>query len=725
MPSDADNPTPSPIDRQLAEALHHVFGFDSFRPNQEAIVRAILAGRDVLAVMPTGGGKSLCYQLPARLLEGVCVVVSPLIALMKDQVDAACQAGLAAAYLNSSQSPAERAAVRDALDADELDLLYVSPERFAMEGFADQLARVRLSFFAIDEAHCISEWGHEFRPDYLNLSALVRRYTGVPVAAFTATATLRVQEDTIDRLALREAHVVRASFDRSNLHYQVLPKSDLNKQLLTFLRGRAGESGIIYRTTRKDVESTAAHLAAGGVNARPYHAGLPDAQRQAAQEAFSRDETQVIVATIAFGMGIDKSNVRFVVHGDLPKSVEGYYQETGRAGRDGDPAQCVLYYSPGDAPRLRYFIDQLDNDTARQAAEDRLRRMEQYATALVCRRQRLLEYFGEAYPHENCRTCDVCCGDVERVDATTEAQMFLSAAVRTGERFGRGHVIDVVTGSDTERVRQLGHDGLKTYGVGGEKPKRYWRELADHLLNDGCLEHDPQSRLPVLKLTERGREVLFGRRRFSARKHAAPAGRKARPQTAGLTGPADVALFDRLRELRRRLAGEQGIPPYMVFSDRSLREMASRRPGSLDELAEVHGVGDAKLGRYGQTFLDAIAAGEPAATTGASGGDPAGDPAEALLRGLGRGLSLPSACRDLGLTEGRAVKILAQALQAGREVPLGNLLPARLRKAVAERLAGKRRPSLRAVTEVAGEMGEPVSPGQVKLLRAWLVRQGD
>ncbi len=392
--------------------LRTVFGFESFRPNQETIVNTILNQQDVFAVMPTGGGKSLCYQLPALLLEGTAVVISPLISLMKDQVDAARENGIAAVFMNSSLDQREIANIERMLNTNQVKLLYIAPERFAMPQFIETLKRIPLSLFAIDEAHCISEWGHDFRPDYLALSAIPELFPNIPVAAFTATATQKVQQDIIHKIGLRTPHTIRASFNRPNLFYQVKPKSRVEEQILEFLQDHAGESGIIYRTTRDSVSATAAFLASHGIKALPYHAGLPAEERDKNQEAFNKDEVSVIVATIAFGMGIDKSNVRFVVHADLPKHIEAYYQETGRAGRDNEPAHCLLYFSRGDIPKIRYFIDKMEDETERAIAMEKLNQTVRFASHNVCRRKQLLSFFGEAYGTENCRACDICTGSV-------------------------------------------------------------------------------------------------------------------------------------------------------------------------------------------------------------------------------------------------------------------------------------------------------------------------
>ena len=592
----------------LTRALSEVFGFHAFRANQEGIIRAILGGRDAFAVMPTGGGKSLCYQLPAYLLEGTCVVISPLISLMKDQVDAAQGNGLAAEFLNSSLVPDERAAVGRRLTAGELDLLYVAPERFAMESFTAALKSVRLGMFAVDEAHCISEWGHDFRPDYLRLSRIVTEFAHVPVAAFTATATARVQDDIIARLGLRDPHTVRASFDRPNLFYQVLPKASPNRQILSFLHGRGGESGIIYRTTRSSVESTAEFLTGQGIRALPYHAGLPNAMRKAHQEAFNRDEVSVIVATVAFGMGIDKSNIRFVVHADLPKNMESYYQETGRSGRDGEPAHCLLLFGGGDIPKIRHFINEIADEAERAAATAKLYDMVNFATVNACRRKQLLGYFGERLDGETCGGCDVCAGQVEQIDATLDARIVMSAMARTGQRFGAAHVVDVVTGADTQKIRDFKHDLLVTYGTGSEKPKAHWRRVIDNLVAQGCTAHT-DSRFPGLRITDKGGEVLFGRAEFHILKAAEPAKARRRKRagaSADVVEDYDQALFEKLRSLRTELARAQNVPPYIVFSDRALREMARDCPTSTDQMRGITGVGEKKLQRYGEQFLSVV-----------------------------------------------------------------------------------------------------------------------
>jgi len=588
----------------MRATLNSVFGFQEFRPNQEEIVKQILGLRDVFAVMPTGGGKSLCYQLPARMMEGTTVVISPLISLMKDQVDAALENGIEAAFINSTLSPREMSDVFHRVRDNALELLYVAPERFAMKSFIETLRTISISLFAIDEAHCISEWGHDFRPDYLSLSSITRDFPRIPVAAFTATATRKVQQDIIDRLGLRSPYVVRASFDRPNLLYRVERKSRLKHQLLRFLGRHPDEPGIIYRTTRDSVEELAAFLSHNGIRALPYHAGLAPEVRKNNQNAFSRDETTVVVATIAFGMGIDKSNVRFVIHGDLPKNMESYYQETGRAGRDGEPAHCVLFFSRGDIPRIRYFIDQIPDERERAVAVDKMNQTIRYASHNVCRRKQILEYFGESYEKDNCGTCDICAGTVEKVDVTVDAQKLMSAVYRTGQRFGITHVIDVVTGADTKRIRELGHHRIKTYGTGSDEGKRYWRFLVDELLAQEILRQDG-GQYPVLKITQKGKDVLFGGAQVVALKREETK-RRERVQKGGEYEPYDEPLFQELRALRKRLADLQGVPPFVIFSDRTLHEICRLYPTTPAEMRRINGVGDVKLERYGEDFVEAV-----------------------------------------------------------------------------------------------------------------------
>ena len=566
-----------------------------------------MGGRDVFAVMPTGGGKSLCYQLPAVLMPGTALVVSPLISLMKDQVDGARSNGIRAAYLNSSLDFAEQSAVLRSLQSGDLDLLYVAPERFALDHFRELLASCRISMAVIDEAHCISEWGHDFRPDYLDLSSIPELLPGIPVAAFTATATERVQHDIARKLRLRDPFVLRASFDRPNLTYEVRFKEAGEAQLVSILKGFAGQSGIVYRTSRKSVNDTAAMLQKRGFRALPYHAGLDDRERHKNQEAFIRDEIDVIVATVAFGMGIDKSNVRFVIHADLPKSIESYYQETGRAGRDGEAARCILLFSQSDIPKVRFFIDAMTDEAERQRALDSLSKVVSFASSTACRRRMLLDYFGETYPRDNCASCDVCLGLRELTDCTREAQMLLSAIVRTDSRFGAAHLIDILLGSKNQKIKDFGHDRLKVYGIGKERDKKFWRQLIDDLLARKAIARS-EGLYPMLYLLESGAKILRGEEKVELVRITEKKSATAR-KSVGLDALSseDMKLFEQLRTLRKQLADEQGVPPYVVFSDKTLVELSLLKPTTRDEMLTVSGIGEVKLDRYAEPFLKVIA----------------------------------------------------------------------------------------------------------------------
>ena len=590
----------------MHDALRRVFGFGSFRPDQQESVAALLDGRDLLAVMPTGGGKSLCYQLPAVMLPGTALVISPLISLMKDQVDGARANGIRAACLNSALPTEERAAVMRSLLDGELELLYVAPERFALDHFRELLGRLEISMAVIDEAHCISEWGHDFRPDYLTLSSIREIRPEIPVAAFTATATDRVRQDIAARLGLRDPLLVRASFDRPNLSYEIREKEGGDSQLVSILKEFRGQAGIVYRTSRKGVNDTAAMLARKGFRALPYHAGLSDEERRRNQEAFIRDEAEVVVATVAFGMGIDKSNVRFVIHADLPRSIESYYQETGRAGRDGADARCVMLFSQGDIPKVRFLIDSMLDEQERARALAALSKVVAFASSTLCRRRMLLDHFGERYPKENCASCDVCLGTREVTECTTEAKMLLSAVIRTDSRFGSGHIVDILVGADTKKIREFGHDRLAVYGAGKERGRVYWRRLIDELVARKVIARS-EGLYPALYPLDGALGILReGQRvemvRIAEKRREKPASGKV--SADGL--PADRELFDRLRALRKRLADEQGVPPYVVFSDRTLHEMASRKPSTPEAMLDIPGVGQAKLTRYAESFLEEL-----------------------------------------------------------------------------------------------------------------------
>ncbi|MEW6166900.1 MAG: DNA helicase RecQ [Pseudomonadota bacterium] len=605
------------------ETLRHRFGFDAFRPGQEAIVRDAIEGRDLLAIMPTGGGKSLCFQLPALLRHGVTLVVSPLIALMQDQVRLLADMGIPATFLNSTLGAAETAQRQRELLAGRTRLLYVAPERLLLPDFLDGfLPRLQeqagLSALVVDEAHCVSEWGHDFRPEYRQLATVRARFAALPCWAFTATATERVRRDIVTQLALRAPALHVASFNRPNLYYAVRHK-DRHSYAELLSQARSGGSGIVYCLSRRRVDELAARLHRDGIAALPYHAGLDATTRREHQERYIRDDAQVIVATIAFGMGINKPDVRWVVHYDLPRTIEGYYQEAGRAGRDGEPARCTLYFGAGDIRTAEFLIQQkVDPATGAPLADEQriarqqLRQVLDYAESTECRRAVQLRYFGERFAPP-CGACDNCCEPRTLVDRTVEAQQLLSCVARLaqrGARFGGGYVIDLLRGADNERIRRNGHDNLSTYGIGAAHSVDEWRAVLRALLHQGLVE-ETQDGYPVLRLNSESRSVLRGERRVEIAVPAAHPKKARRTRAAAPepdTLPADEALFAALRALRKRLAAEAGVPPYVVFGDASLRAMASLRPQTLSAFARVPGVGDYKLAQYGETFVALIRA---------------------------------------------------------------------------------------------------------------------
>ncbi|GGR63773.1 DNA helicase RecQ [Streptomyces roseolus] len=615
--SDVSSP-PSPDGSSDAlDVLHRVFGYSSFRGEQQEIIEHVVAGGDALVLMPTGGGKSLCYQIPALVRPGTGVVVSPLIALMQDQVDALNALGVRAGFLNSTQDPYERQTVEQAFLAGELDLLYLAPERLRTEGAQRLLDRGTVSVFAIDEAHCVSQWGHDFRPDYLALSMLHERWPKVPRIALTATATEATHGEIATRLGLDEARHFVASFDRPNIQYRIAAKNNPTRQLLDLIRTEhAGDAGVVYCLSRSSVEKTAAFLAENGVDAIPYHAGMDAATRAAHQARFLREDGVVVVATIAFGMGIDKPDVRFVAHLDLPKSVEGYYQETGRAGRDGEPATAWLAYGLQDVVQQRKMIDGSEGDeNHRRALAAHLDAMLALCETVECRRVRLLAYFGqESGP---CGNCDTCLTPAESWDGTVAAQKLLSTVWRLArerrQKFGAGQIIDILQGKKTAKVLQFDHDTLTVFGIGADLGTPEWRSVIRQLLAQGLLAVEGD--YGTLVLTEASGDVLGGRRQVPMRKEAvkAPAPRKESGGTSGKTRvPVDlpaaaVPVFEALRAWRAATAREQGVPAYVVFHDATLREIATTLPGSVAELGTVGGVGEAKLAKYGEGVLEALA----------------------------------------------------------------------------------------------------------------------
>lgn len=587
--------------KKIEATLKKTFGFRKFRPHQKEIISHLLDGRDVFASLPTGGGKSICYQLPALHFEGLTIVLSPLVALMKDQVDGARDNGIEAYCLNSTLSAGETAQVCDALEHNQVRLLYISPERFAIDGFMDNLKRFKISFVAVDEAHCVSEWGHDFRPDYLSLSRIREHFPDAVIAAFTATATVKVQDDIIGLLKLDNPFTVRASFNRKELFYRIIPKNGANKQIYDFIRKHKKQQGIVYRLSRADVEKTAVYLSEKGIKALPYHAGLATKIREKNQDLFNRDEVDVVVATIAFGMGIDKSNIRFVIHGDLPKSIEGYYQETGRAGRDGLNSDCLLLYSAGDISRINFFIDKISDENEKKRALRNLNNMASLASVNVCRRKQILEYFNEEY-NENCGTCDICNGEAEQVDGSVDAQKILSAILRTNQIFGISHIIDIVRGADTEKIRKFGHNEIKTWGVGKDKDKNWWRSIINELIGQKHIYQD-RDNYNSLKINSSGAEILYGRSPFFVLMKKET---KQKETLSFREVDYNGELFSKLKEVRSEIAREKGLPPYIVFSDKTLKEMSALKPDDEAAMLRVSGVGARKMEQYGFTFLKEI-----------------------------------------------------------------------------------------------------------------------
>lgn len=583
--------------------LKQYFGYDEFRPLQEEIIDNIVAQKDALVIMPTGGGKSLCYQLPALQLDGMTLVISPLIALMKDQVDALKANGIPAEFINSSLSPEEIYQIQKRAQNGMVKILYVAPERLAVMEFNRFLKTIDIRLIAIDEAHCISEWGHDFRPEYRNLKKLRHDFPSIPVVALTATATLKVRRDIVDQLSLQSAKLFLRSFNRENLNYAIQPKKGVFDQLMVLLEKHRDQSVIIYCSSRKTTEELAEDLRKEKFLALAYHAGLDEKIRTKTQEKFIRDEITIIVATIAFGMGIDKPDVRLVVHYDLPKSLEGYYQETGRAGRDGLASECVLFYSYGDKMKQDYFIRQISRDDERILAEQKLDQVIEFCELQHCRRAYLLKYFGENWETENCGNCDTCLNPKEDFEATEISRKIMSAVIRTGERFGINHVVDVLLGKNTKKIRDIGHNQLTVFGIEKKFDKEEIRHFIQSLLSRKYLMKN-EGKYPTIRVSDMGRDALKYGERIILSKPQEVMKRVAGKQKGDLS--FDSALFKELQILRKELANEKNVPPFVIFSDVSLREMSHYFPQTLDSFAHITGVGAMKLEQYGEMFLGII-----------------------------------------------------------------------------------------------------------------------
>lgn len=589
----------------IHETLEQYFGYNTFRPLQEEIITDILANKNVFVLMPTGGGKSLCYQLPSVVLPGVTVVISPLISLMKDQVDALRLNGIKAAFLNSSLSSAEQSKVIQQLHANEISLIYIAPERLAQPSFIELLKTVQINFFAIDEAHCISQWGHDFRPEYRQLKMLRKQFPDKAVIALTATATPRVKSDIIKELLIQDASVYQASFVRPNLSYHILPKKKPFEQTLAYSKEHPGEAGIVYCQSRKKVEMVAEKLQAQGIKALPYHAGLSDETRHENQERFLREDVDVIVATVAFGMGINKSNVRYVIHYDLPQSLEHYYQETGRAGRDGLPSECIFLYSIADKYAYERFILEKQSEEEQLIAKAQLQRVVDYAQSRICRRTLLLQYFAEESKEMKCSSCDNCLNPQETINGTVLAQKILSCIYRVKERFGISHIAGILTGSQAQKIQQYQHDKLSTYGIIDNYSSQDVKMFIYELIQLGYIQQS-KDQYGLLRLTPLSKSVLVGDKTVLLTKPMEVQITVKEKKETPFDLDVNMQLFNRLRVVRKKLADEKNVPPYVVFSDATLKEMAARIPMNVHQFAGIKGVGSQKLEQYAEIFLQTI-----------------------------------------------------------------------------------------------------------------------
>ncbi|MBB1301694.1 DNA helicase RecQ [Pseudoalteromonas sp. SR44-8] len=596
------NPTASTVVRSPAAILKQVFGYSEFRDGQETVINAALNGQDSLVLLPTGGGKSVCYQVPALALSGLTVVISPLISLMQDQVSQLQALGVKAAYINNSLNRDEQQQIYQQLHNGLLKLLYVAPEKVLQHEFKERLSHLNISLFAIDEAHCVSHWGHDFRPHYCRLSELKQRFADVPMMALTATADKATRFDIVQQLGLNAPYIHTGSFDRPNIRYTIEEKFKPLAQLLRYLKEQQNQSGIIYCTSRKRVDEIAEKIADAGMNAAAYHAGMSNEQRQFVQTGFARDDIQIVVATVAFGMGINKPNVRFVLHYDIPKSIESYYQETGRAGRDGLAAEAIMYFDPADIGRVRRFFEDIEDEQRRRVEEQRFNAMASFAEAQTCRRQILLNYFSE-YQREPCGNCDICLNPPKSFDGTLVAQQALSCVYRAEQRFGLGYIVELLRGANTSRIRDNNHHQLSTYGIGKDHSSEFWLSILRQLIHQGLLSQDI-TQGSALRLTEGARAILKGQYALQMAEPRLQAKHVYQDKLAQFN--YDKKLFAKLRALRKELADADDVPPYVVFNDKTLAEMAQLMPTNDSEFLKVSGVGFTKLNKYGSPFLHAI-----------------------------------------------------------------------------------------------------------------------
>ncbi|MEG4023826.1 DNA helicase RecQ [Microcoleus sp. S13C4] len=721
----ASNPPISSVPLSLEQALKHFFGYDSFRPGQQEIVEAALQKRDMMIVMPTGGGKSLCFQLPALLKPGLTVVVSPLIALMQDQVEALQDNGIGATFLNSTLSSQETRSRETAILEGKIKLLYVAPERLLGERFLPFLDivanKLGISAFAIDEAHCVSEWGHDFRPEYRQMQRVRDRYPDIPIMGLTATATERVRQDIIQQLTLRNPYIHVASFNRPNLYYEVRPKTKHSFAEVLQIIKKKGGSGIIYCLSRKKVDDVASKLQQSGIQALPYHAGMNDVDRTTNQTRFIRDDVQVMVATVAFGMGINKPDVRFVIHYDLPKNLEGYYQESGRAGRDNEPAHCSLFFGYGDVKTIDYIIEQKPDPQEQRIARQQLRRVINYAESSDCRRTIQLSYFGDSFPG-NCGTCDNCCNQKPVEDWTIEAMKFLSCVARCQEKFGMNHIIDVLRGSKNQKILQYQHHQLSTYGIGKDRSADEWKKLSRSLLNQGFLDEKTDG-FPILKLNEKSWEIMKRQRTVEI---AIEPQREVQGKVRSLAVEVE-GLFTILRTLRKQIADEQFVPPYVVFADKSLRDMAEKRPQNLREFEDVYGVGSNKRDKYGKVFLEAIRnfCQEQGLSSGAASSEVANLPNLSNVASYSQmqtwelyrqGLTVQGIANARGMSPNTISGHLIELMEMGREVDINLLVESERQQAIVYALEVMGDEKLRAIYDF---LEERYTFEEIKFVRAW------
>ena len=597
-------PTTEQSASDIYSILKQVFGYDTFRAGQDSVINAAIAGQDTLVLMPTGGGKSLCYQIPALALSGITIVVSPLISLMQDQVAQLNALGVAAECLNQSLSREQSMAIYQDLHAGKIKLLYVAPERILQHDFIERLHHLPISLFAIDEAHCVSHWGHDFRPHYFRLKQLKQYFPTIPIMALTATADTATRHDIVEQLTLQQPYIYTGSFDRPNIRYTLEEKFKPLSQLMRYLRQQKGQSGIIYCTSRKRVDDISAKLVEAGFNAAAYHAGLENTQRSFVQTAFAKDDIQIVVATVAFGMGINKPNVRFVIHYDIPKNIESYYQETGRAGRDGLAAEAILYFDPADIPRVKRFFEDIEDEQRRKVEQQRFNAMASFAEAQTCRRKILLNYFSE-YQREACGNCDICLNPPTQFDGTIVAQQALSCVYRAEQKFGMGYIVELLRGANTARIRDNNHHELSTFAIGKEHSVEFWLSILRQLVHQGLLQQDITLG-SILRLTEAARPVLRGEYQLQLAEPRLQAKHVYQDKLAQFN--YDKKLFAKLRALRKELADADDVPPYVVFNDKTLAEMAQIMPTSDAEFLQVSGVGFTKLTKYGAAFMNLIRA---------------------------------------------------------------------------------------------------------------------